>query len=108
MSTAVARPMTDGGPSTGTLATASLAGIVFGIALWIAMFVVIGVTGGGHPAIVPATVAAWVLLPASVGVNATLEPQCPKRYAVLYALACTVPLFGIVPASAYLGYAHHP
>lgn len=108
MSTAVVRPMTDGGPSTGTLATASLAGILLGIGLWVAVFFVVGLTGGTHPAITTMTVAAWVLLPTSVGVNATLEPQCPKRYAVLYALGGAVPLFGIVPASAYLGYTHHP
>jgi len=108
MSTRTVRPMSDGGPSTGTLAAASLAGIIIGIILWVVLFFVVGLTGGDHTAVVPATVAAWVVLPTSVGVNATLEPQCPKRYAVLYALACTIPLLGIVPASAYLAYAHHP
>jgi hypothetical protein len=100
--------MTDGGPSTGTLATASLAGIIFGIILWVVLFFVVGLTNGGHAALLPAVMAAWVLLPVSVGVNATLQPRCPKRYAVIYTLACTVPLFGIVPAATYLGYAHHP
>jgi len=108
MSTRTVRPMSDGGPPSSPLATASLAGIILGIVLWVLLFFVVGLTGGGHPAIVPATMTAWVLLPTSVGVNATLEPQCSKRYAVLYALACTIPLLGIVPASAYLAYAHHP
>ena len=108
MSTRMVRPMSDGGPPAGTLTTASLVRIITGIALWIVLFFVTGLGGGGHPAVVPATVTAWVLLPVSVGINATLEPQCPKRYAVLYTLACTIPLFGIVPASTYLGYAHHP
>lgn len=108
MSTRTARAMSDGGPSAGTLATASLAGIIIGIALWVVLFFVIGLSGGDHAAVVPAIVTAWVLLPISVGVNATLEPRCPKRYAVLYALGCTLPLFSIVPASAYLAYTHHP
>ena len=104
MSMRTARPMSDGGPSTGTLATVSFAGII----LWVLLFFVVGQTGGSHPAVVPAVVAAWVLLPVSVGMNATLEPRCSKRYAVLYTLGCAVPLFGIVPASVYLGYTHHP
>jgi len=49
-------------------------------------------------------IRGWVFLPVAVGTNAVMNVQCPKQRAVLYTLGSAIPLFGVIPASVYLGY----
>jgi hypothetical protein len=94
--------MSDGGSPNDLLKTLSVFGIVIGLLLWVGLFLKLGLFEPGS-ASTALLVLAWICLPASVATHGVLEPRVSKRRVVAYSLTSAVPLFGVIPASIYLG-----
>ena len=77
--------------------------VVSSIGLWVLTVVLVGFSALSTTALDTLLLLSWMFLPLSVGINATAEPTCEKRQAVLYTLGSTIPLLGLIPASVYLG-----